>query len=419
LSWISNLFGFNYQVKEALRSGFFPWHFWGAAPQFNDYTSEVTKLQAVFRNPALLKIFSIQCDLFSLGKPYVYNKKGKLLPDDIAIDRIESPNPMQSMSDWLWSYMFWKMLGNAYLYMTSNVVERANAPMYWLESHKIEWPASLDKQKDKLFLSEAKLKQVLTTQLKYRYEDGTTMDLVLGDIMSAADLTNGTGNWFKGFSRIDALYKIISNSEVALDSKNISVRYAGKFLVAGTADPNDVTKKILGTDEKKDIEEKMNDDKSVHAVKSLVDIKRFVDDLKVLELDKAYLADYFLIGNMYGIPRDVLEAYQSATYENQEKARAGHVTYTMEPAGELLGNMLAKKWGYTERGWKICFSWDHLPFTQVFEKERVGIKYTQSQTLQLLLKLGVPIEEINAFLDTEFSITEPVENEETANTEAA
>ena len=136
-------------------------------------------------------------------------------------------------------------------------------------------------------------------------------------------------------------------------------------------------------------------------------IKRFINDLKVLELDKAYLADYFLIGNMYGIPRDVLEAYQSATYENQEKARAGHVTYTMEPAGEVLGGLLAKKWGYDARGWKICFSWDHLPFTQVFEKERAQIQQVKAQTLQTLLRLGVSIEQINVFLDTDFKITQP------------
>lgn len=385
----------------------YPYHVWGAAPQFNDYHRDQEKLAAIFSNPALLKIFSIQCDLFSLARPYVYKKNGNTADEDPALDRLAQPNPLQSTADWLWCYMFYKMLGNAYLYVDSDLVERPNAPMYWLESHKIEWPAELDKQKDKLFLSESKLNKVLGTQLFYRYEDGTRFEFPLKQLVIITDLTNGTGNWFKGFSKIDALYKVISNSEASLDSKNINVRYAGKFLVAGTTDPNDVTRKIMGEDEKKDIEDKTNGPKQVHAVKSMVDIKRFVDDLKVLELDRSYLADYFLIGNMYGIPRDILEAYQSSTYENQSKAQARHIAYTMEPAGEMLGAALAKRWGYADKGKRIVFGWDHLEFTHVFEKEKAAIQQTRVQTLQALLKIGVPIEQINAYLDTNFTIVTP------------
>lgn len=407
-------FGFSDQFRDAYKSGFMPWHFLGVSPQFNDYTREAQKLEAIFTNPALLKVFSLQCDLFSMARPYVYNKKGVDQPDDPAITRIENPNPMQDRATWLWSYMFWKMTGNAYLYLSSDIVERTNAPMYWLETHKIEFPPELDREKDKLILSEAKLKRLLMTEVTYRYEDGTTQKIPLKEIICIQDLANGVGNWFKGFSRIDSLYKVITNSERALDAKNINVRYSGKFLVAGTTDPNDVTKRIMGPDEKKDIEDKALEDKPVHAVKSMIDIKRFVEDLKVLELDKAYLADYFLIGAHYGIPRDILEAYNSSTYENQEKAIARHVSYTMEPAGEVLGAALAKRWGYEARGWSICFGWDHLAFTQVFDRERIATKQIQVQVFNSLLKAGVPVDEINAYLDTSFTVQE-VEQQEQAN----
>lgn len=382
-----------------------PFHLLGTGPQFNDYTKDADKIRAIFANPALLKVFSLQCDLFSLAKPYVYNKNDTEMPDDPAIGRINNPNPMQSRADWLWCYMFWKMCGNAYLCTTSRVVDRENAPMYWLENHKIEWPASMDKDKDKLIFSASKLNRLLDTDLKYRYEDGTVQDLKLKDILHIADLTNGVGNWFKGFNKIDSLYKIISNSEAALDSNNINIRYAGKFLVSGARDPGDISKKIMGEDEKEDIEKKADSDKQVHALKTPIEIKRFVDDLKVMELDKAYLAQYFLIGSHYNIPRDILEAYTSSTYENQEKAMARHVNYTMEPAGDALGDMLAKHWEY-KKGWRITFGWDHLPFTQVFEKEKAATKLIQSQVLAALLKVGVPVNEINVYLDTNFTIDE-------------
>lgn len=405
MSFWRNLFTSFPAFRTAIKTGFMPFHLLGTGPQFNDYTKDADKIKAIFSNPALLKVFALQCDLFSMGKPYVYNKSGKEVPDDPAIDRINNPNPMQSRADWLWCYMFWKMCGNAYLYTTSKLVERENAPMYWLENHKIEWPASMDKEKDKLILSTAKHNRLLETEILYRYEDGTTQEIKLKEILHIADLSNGTGNWFKGFSKLDSLYKVITNSEAALDSNNINIRYAGKFLVAGTANPNDISKKIMGEDEKEDIEAKANGDKQVHAVKSMIDIKRFVDDLKVMELDKTYLAQFFLIGSHYNIPRDILELYTSSTFENQEKAMARHVNYTMEPAGEALGDDLAKHWEY-KKGWRICFGWDHLPFTQVFEKERVAIKEAQARVLTALLKLGVPINEINVYLDTNFTIDE-------------
>lgn len=420
--FFSNLFN---RARDNIKSGFFPFHYWGASPVFNDYTKDIDKLLCIFKNPALLKVFCLQCDLFSLAHVYVYNKKDNQIEDDPALNRFADPNPLQSQSQFLWDFMFWKMVGNAHLYMDSKLVDRDNAPMYWLEHSKIEWPLSLEKNKDKLIFSQAKIKELMDTTITYRYEDGTTFKFPLSKMITITDLTNGTGNWFKGFSRIDALYKVISNSEVSLDSKNINVRYTAKFLVSGQQDPNDVTKLPMGQTEKDDIEKKINGDswqertdgeKQVHAVKSMVDIKRFVSDLRVLELDKSFLSDYFLIGSMYNIPRDVLEAYQSSTFENQEKARAGHVSYTLEPAGEQLGAALAKVWGYDSKRRKIIFSWDHLPFTQVFEKERTSIQYQKAQTMQILLKLGLSLEDVNIFLDTEFTENETTTEQDSGGT---
>jgi hypothetical protein len=221
--------------------------------------------------------------------------------------------------------------------------------------------------------------------------------------MVFTDLTNGIGNWFKSFSRIDALHKIISNSEVMLDSENINGRFSGKFMVAGTADPNDVTKLPLGEDEKTDIERKMQDHREVHAVKSMVDIKRFVENMGQLKLNEKYLHAYFLIGNMYGIPRDVLEAYNSSTFENQEKARGAHVSYTLEPKAEELMQALSKRFGYLEEGKELVMSWDHLPFMQVFEKDRAVTKEVNVRTFVNLIRNGVPLDEANQYLDTNFT----------------
>lgn len=384
--------------------GWQPFNVWSATPVFNDYGNDMAKLKAIFSNPALLKVFCLQCDLFSLGKIYVY-KDGEDIsePNDPALMLLKNPNPMQTGKQILWDYMFWNMIGTANVYLDSELVDKSNNKIYLLENQKMEYPIWMQQNSDKLIFSKGKQDEMMDQKITYRYNDGSTIQIPLRKIMVFTDLTNGVGNWFKSFSRIDALHKIISNSEVMLDSENINGRFSGKFMVAGTADPNDVTKLPLGDDEKTDIERKMQDHREVHAVKSMVDIKRFVENMGQLKLNEKYLAAYFLIGNMYGIPRDVLEAYNSSTFENQEKARGAHVSYTLEPKAEELMQALSKRFGYLEEGKELVMSWDHLPFMQVFEKERAVTKEVNARTFVNLIRNGVPLDEANQYLDTNFT----------------
>ncbi|MEN6384064.1 MAG: hypothetical protein ABFD79_02590, partial [Phycisphaerales bacterium] len=55
--------------------------------QFNNYAEIERKLQVVLSNPALLKVICLQCDLFSLGKFYVY-QNDRELETDPALDRL-------------------------------------------------------------------------------------------------------------------------------------------------------------------------------------------------------------------------------------------------------------------------------------------------------------------------------------------
>jgi hypothetical protein len=390
----------------ATNDGYILWPFstmLSASPQFNNYIGDLNKLNAVLKSPAMLKVFALQCDLFSLGKVYVYDRNGKLLDNDPAYNRLSSPNPFQTQSQLLWDFMFWDMLGNAYLYADSRDVNNDNAKMYWLTPHKMEWPQSFLNNTDRMVFSRGAVDELSRTIITYRYDSGKPIPIPLSQIVCITDLTNGTGNWWKGPSRIDALYKIISNSELLLDGLNINAEFAKKFIIAGQSDPNNVKDLPMTEPEKQSIEDKMRGRKQVHAVKSMIEIQRFVEDMRSLNLDGLYLSQYFLIGSMYGIPKDVLEAYNSSTYENQEKARAAHISYCLQPKGNDLMERLARHWGYTAQGKRIEMAWDHLPMMNVFEKDRSETNRKNAETLRELLKLGVPLAEINELLDTNFT----------------
>lgn len=404
---------FNFSIGSLFRKTF------GASGYFNMFTPSASfasldsveqKLNIVLSNPALLKVICLQCDLFSLGKIYVY-KDGKEVKDDPFLNLISSPNPFDQQNQFLWSFMFWNMIGNSYVYIDSSIVEKPNNKIYILESRKIEFPSSMDDMSDKLLFSTSSVNRLNDTIVTYRYNDGSDFKFKYGNLIHVPDLSGHIGSRFIGPSRINALYKIIANSEEALKSQNINLKFAGKYMVAGKTDPTNVTQLPMANDEKEDIEAKMNGDKQVHAVKSMIDIKRFVEDMGSLQLPEQYLGLYFLIGNMYNIPRDVLEAYVSSTYENQEKARAAHVSYCLQPKGDILMGSFTRFFNYKEQGKEMVIDWEHLPFMQAFAKDRAETKRIDSFTLLNLQKAGVPLAQINEFMDTNFSdLNPPVQN---------
>lgn len=353
-------------------------------------------IDSVLEHPAALKVFALQCDLFSLGEVFVKDKDGKLIDDDPFLSFINNPNPYEEKSDFLWNYMFNNMLGNAYTYVDSKIISDKNKA-YILDSWKVVIPDELKKHSDKLILSSSTEKSLNNKSIRYFFDDGTSKSLEWGKIIHIPDLR--VGERFKGASRIDALKKIIANSEASLDAENININYSGKFLVASD---NTIEKPPLSTGEKKDIEKKMLGGKAVHAVSKMLEIRRFVEDMASLELDKKYLNAYYLIGKMYGIPRDVLEAYESSTFENQEKARGAHVSYSLQPRGNALMNGFERMFGYQSEGKDIFISWDHLPFMQVFEEQRANIKKTTLDSLDKMLSMGFSKEEANSYLGTNF-----------------
>jgi len=190
-----------------------------ASTQFNTFGKEKEKLAIVLSNPAVLKVFAIQCDLFSMGKVCVQDDKGEEIEEDPFLNLLNAPNPFtKTETQFLWDFMFWNMLGTSYCYVDSALPDRKGNRMYFLDPCKIEWPQELERKKDKMIFSDAEIKSIMDTTITYRYADGNKFDFPFSRLVIAHDLTNSIGNFFKGPSRLDALIKIISNSEHVLDS---------------------------------------------------------------------------------------------------------------------------------------------------------------------------------------------------------
>jgi hypothetical protein len=67
---------------------------------------DADKLKVVTNNPALLKVISLDCDIFSLGKINQY-ENGKVKEYDFLYSLSKKPNIIQNWTQFNWDYKFW------------------------------------------------------------------------------------------------------------------------------------------------------------------------------------------------------------------------------------------------------------------------------------------------------------------------
>ena len=380
MSW----FNFN-KTKEAIRfnNGDIFTTILNGGTNYKTLTDDV-KLRYMLTNPALAKVIFLNCDVFSLLQITRKDKK----ENDPLIKALKNPNHFQSQRQFLWTYRFWLMFGNAYLKPNNKRLDSDWQQLYWLNPNQIEW-GKVPETLDRMIISKFSYNEILNSEIKYRYKDGSKLQIQLKEIIAYQDLTNGLGNWYEGNSRIDSLWKILQNTELSLDAKNINLDFSKKFLVSGNYDP---TKNLssLGTMqnvEKEDIKAKLRSSEPVHPIKSEVDIKRFVDDLAKLKLDESYNEDLSKVGNMFSVPKEVLEALKGgSTYENQEKAIGRHVSYSETPKAQDLLEGLCNFFDLNPDEYEANFN--NNSFMQVFEKEKAVVNMTNARTLESYIKNG-------------------------------
>lgn len=344
----------------------------------NKFKNDKEKIDIVLSNPAVLKVFALNCDLFSLGK----------INDDFLYTQRKKPNFKQNWTQFLWDYMFFTQLGTAYLWTPNNQLNETS-PIQWLNPSLLEFDTNLIDKLNGLVLSKVTYKELTKGVVKYNF--GKTSKLIpLSEITPFYDLTNSVSdNAFKGISRLDALYKVINNSDNSLDAKAINLEFSRKFIASSKSESLESVN--MSNEEKQSIEGVVRSNKAVHAIKKPIDIKRFVDDIARLKLDECFYNDYFMIGSMYGIPRDVLEAnLKGSTYENQEKSINRHVEYSLKPKGQLLTDSFEDLFGYSD----LVMSWAHLSFNQVFERERQEVIRLKLDNKILADANGINIEEL-------------------------
>lgn len=346
----------------------------------NYFNSYQKKLKAVIYNPAVLKVITFRADIYSQIK---FNEfaNDKLVQNDFLYNIAKKPNPMQSWVDLHYDISFWRDLGNAYIYKEKDVI-------YCLNPLFIEIKEAQLKEINKYRFSDFQAKQSKKGEFKAKFnEKAEWQTLKLENLYVLSDLSPSiTGNWMQGNSRLDALYQVVKNSELSLKAKNRNLFYTTKFSVSGQYDASNQYSTPMGEAEKISIEKGLQGNREIYATKEKIDVKQLVNNLSSLKLDDSYIADLSIIGNMYGLGKDVLDILaKGSTFENKEKAIGSFIDYSIMPKAQQNSDLYEIIFEKED----IRGSFKHLPFNAVFEQEKINNNTVELNNLILAVELGL------------------------------
>ena len=87
--------------------------------------------------------------------------------------------------------------------------------------------------------------------------------------------------------------------------------------------------------------------------------------------------------------------------KGKKKGVSRNIFYGLSPKGDDLGDSTATRIGYNDLKKVISFDWSHLPFMQVFEKDRAEVNAKNATTLSTLISTGVTPESAAVTLNME------------------
>ena len=230
------------EVERNALGNFFYTLFSNKKTNSNRNISEKQMLDAMLFNPAFLKVISLNADLGSLVDIKETNS------DKSLQDFLKKPNSKQNWTQFFWDYYFWMHYGTAYLYRSQKNYND-NLELNWLNPTNIDWN-KLNEKTETLFLSRS-LKSDINNHIVYYLIGRKKIPLRLGDITPFYDTTNSlNGDYFKGQSKIPALYKVLQNSESSLDAKKQNLDFSQEFLTSGQIGLDDLSNPIMSDQEK-------------------------------------------------------------------------------------------------------------------------------------------------------------------------
>lgn len=335
---------------------------------------------------ALKTVIKIIADTGKLANINLY-ENNKLKQKNYLYFYQNKPNVFQSWTDFIEDYLYRISLGTVYMY--KNPLGSFNAH-YFLDYKEFD-------QKTKKYFDDFEKKLIFSENLPKEnhiiYYGDKKQEIKLKDVIIIHN-EPPTEYWYKNEKSLEAIRKIVGNSESGLDSKNINLHFLQKFLLFQKAGKDDMQLQVngLSTTEREDIEKKLLSTRSLHVSgKSDLELKRMVDNFKSLGIDEAISNDLVLLAVYFNVPIElVADRGQglSSQGEAKQKAFVQLITMAIQPKLQKLTDVLEFDLGKNE---EVRADFNHLPFMGVLRKENAEQLKLNLESLKIAQELGVDI----------------------------
>mgnify|MGYP000318388604 CR=1 FL=1 len=373
-------------------------YFLDDSDSFANHTGNYLKLS--LSNIALFTALDLRSTMFSRGRVYLADEKGKEIDKDPILDLFKNPNFAQSQQDFLYSHLWNKSLGNN---VSRVIPNRSGLNVNVREIAKVSSienliPSLIDyKEVNKVkefIISETQKKALLDKKLKYTLS-GSEHEIPLNQLAFFYDVTNNMTDesYFKSPSRVKALIPSLLNIQEAQSAKNVNLKHSKKWLLTNKGGDT-YGKTDLKTEEKKEIEERFLH-KDVMATNADVKAESLAPDLRKLMLDDAVASDAMKVFSAYGINKDVINWWMNgqSTHANKEFGIVDWIQNSIQFEADDWGNTWTSFFGYDEQGKKLKIDYNGLPIMQSLELKRIETLKERASIVQTLVKAGAKYED--------------------------
>ena len=352
-------------------------------------------IQAYNQTYALHRVIDVIKDTGKLANINLY-ENGKLKTTNYLYQVKPKPNPYQTWTDFIEEFVFWYSLGNVYFWKPATTFAE-NQNYYFLDYSKFDeetikkfkkFGKKLSNQNSNEFV-----KEFGNHIIKYKYSENETQNIPLKEVVIIPSGIN-TDSWYLENNKIEAIQKLISNSEDTLDSKNINIHFSKKYVAYQGVNKDDLAQQItgLGKQERENIKSKVMSKDPLHVSGSNnLEVKRFIDNLKNLGFDESFLNDYLLIGMFFNVPLEVLGDFLrgkglSSQGDAKEKAMIQFVDMCLMPILQKLTDVLELNLNDNQ---EVKAEFTHLWFMKVAIKQQAEQRKSDLEALKIAAELGL------------------------------
>lgn len=349
-------------------------------------------------NPILRFAINKRAEYISQANFYVKGDRGK---EDPVLDLINSPNPLQSKSDYLFQLAVFTMLhGDSFMYPLAGdsfIKDPERSMLFNLPGNYV-----LNRNDYQVSISDFLESEDYQEEIKYQYTNGEDqIKFRHSEVMPVYDTANGVGlKLNRGLSKIDSLKKVLDNVNTALEGKNVVLDSPGGVGIISSSREMDGKSLPLTPDEKDNLQNKINNygiSKGKHKflfTSANVNFQPFNISIDNFNFDEGIVNDAIWVMSAYNIPPEIA-GHKNSTYENKEKAMLS----VYQDCQSFVDNIAQKIGNWY--GVEIEASFDHIPVVaesiQSSNKDKLNMFRDFSYSLNQLKSAGIEVSREEAF----------------------